>query len=272
MAAICLEAGNARLRVDPADGGRWTSLEVDGLELLAAVHIAGAHPPVLAGCFAMAPFAGRLHQAKLEWRGEAYELPVHAPPHAIHGTAVDAGWDVVGATGSSVVLEHDLYDPWPFEGLVRAEVALRPGGLDARLSLHAREDMPVVLGWHPWFRRELGRGDPVVVHVASDEQYERGPDGLPTGRLVSPLPGPWDDCFVGLRESPRLVWPEALEVTLTSSADYLVVFDEHPDAVCQEPQTGPPDAVRLGRATVVGAGETLDLVTAMSWTSLASSR
>ena len=268
MAAICLEAGNARLRVDPADGGRWTSLEVDGLELLAAVHIAGAHPPILAGCFAMAPFAGRLHEGKLEWRQEAHDLPVHAPPHAIHGTAVDAGWDVVGVTRSSVELEHDLYDPWPFEGLVRAEVALRPGGLDARLSLHAREDMPVVLGWHPWFRRQLRRGDPVVMRVAAAEQYERGPGGLPTGRLIPPLRGSRDDCFTGLHEPPRLVWPGAVELTLTSSADHWVVFDEHPDAVCLEPQTGPPDAVRLGRATVVGAGETQDLTMSLRWNPL----
>lgn len=235
------------------------------------MRIAGAHPPTLAGCFAMVPFAGRLHQARLEWRGEAYDLPVHAPPHAIHGTAVDAGWDVVGVTASSLVLEQDLFGTWPFEGLVRAELALRPGGLDARLSLHAREDMPVVLGWHPWFRRQLGRGAPVVLHVAAAEQYERGPDDLPTGRLVAPVPGPWDDCFVGLHESPRLVWPGALELTLNTSADHLVVFDEHPDAVCLEPQTGPPDAVRLGRATVVGAGESLDLVMTMRWSSLAPS-
>jgi len=238
---------------------------VEGLELLAAVRIPGAHPPTLAGCFAMAPFAGRVREARFEWRGEAYDLPAHAAPHAIHGTSVDVGWDVVGVTRSSVVLEHDLYGAWPFEGVVRAELVLMPGGLDARLSLQAREDMPVVLGWHPWFRRQLSRGGPVVVQVAAAQQYERGPDGLPTGRLVAPTRGPRDDCFVGLREPPRLLWPGAMELTLTSSADHWVVFDEHPDAVCVEPQTGPPDAFRLGRAAVVGAGETLGLTMGLQW-------
>lgn len=264
MGRLQLEQGRTRLEVDAGDGARWTSLSVDGMELLTAVELPGAYPPTLSGCFPMAPFAGRLHQACLEWAGTQRRLPVHAPPHAIHGTALDARWTVLTSTASTAVLEADLYDPWPFEGTVRVELAVHHDGLDAALVLEAREEMPVVLGWHPWFRRRLTSGEPVVVHVAPVEQYERGPDALPTGRLVPPTPGPHDDCFLGMRAAPRLEWPGALELTLTG-ADHWVLFDEHSDAVCVEPQTGPPDAVRLGRAAVVPPGGTLGLTMTLRW-------
>lgn len=261
-----LVAGGARLVVEPDRGGRWASLEVAGLSLLGGAAIPGGHPPTLHGCFAMAPFAGRLHEGRLRWRGEEHELPRHAPPHAIHGTAVDGAWAVVEEARDRAVLEHELGPPWPFAGTVRQEVQLGPDGLDVRLRLRSREDQPVVLGLHPWFRRRLARGEPVRLHVDPVQQYERGEDGLPTGALVPPAEGPHDDCFLGLRSDPRLVWAGALELTLSSPVRHWVVFDERPEAVCVEPQTGPPDAVRLGEAAVVGRGEELVLPLRLSWT------
>jgi aldose 1-epimerase len=41
------------------------------------------------------------------------------------------------------------------------------------------------------------------------------------------------------------VWHGALELTVDSSCDDLVVFDQPTHAICVEPQTGPPDALRL---------------------------
>jgi len=269
MDRVTLSAGGARLEVDPADGGRWTSLVVDGLELLAAVDIPDGHPPTLSGCFALAPFAGRMSQARFEWEGTVHELPAHAAPHAIHGTAVDAAWSVVEASGTRVVLEHELRSPWPFEGCVRAELSLGEDCLTTVLTLQALEQMPAVIGWHPWLRRRLDRGGGAVLHADPAQQYEKGADALPTGRLIAPTPGPHDDCFLDLAEPPRLVWPGALELVVDSPTDHWVLFTEHPDAVAVEPQTGPPDAVRLGRESVVPAGGTLELVTTFRWRVLA---
>jgi aldose 1-epimerase len=47
-----------------------------------------------------------------------------------------------------------------------------------------------------------------------------------------------------------LTWPGALELVIASSCDHWVVYDEPADAVCVEPQTGPPDALNLGPAVV----------------------
>lgn len=263
-----LVAGDARLALDPDDGGRWTALEVAGLQVLGGADIAGGHPPTLHGCFAMAPFAGRLREGRLPWRGQVHQLPLHAAPHAIHGTAVDAGWRVVEATGTTAVLEHELADPWPFAGTVRQALALSDDALDVRLSVRAAEDQPVTLGLHPWFARRLARGGDAEVSFDPVQQYLRGDDGLPTGELVPPLPGPHDDCFLGVRSRPRVVWPEALALELDSPVEHWVLFDERDEAVCVEPQTGPPDAVHLGQAHEVAAGQEHVLPLTLRWTRL----
>lgn len=265
MPPVVLSAGGASLVLAPEDGGRWTGLHIDGLSLLTGTTIPGAWPVSLHGCFPMAPYAGRTGGGVLRWRDEEHPLPLTAPPHAIHGLVADVGWRVTAQQADRVVLEACLDARWPWRGTVRQELALRPDGLDARLALDADEEQPVVLGLHPWFPRKLARGGDVQLVLPGGRQYVRGDDGLPTGELVAPLPPPWDDCFTGLDAPPSLRWPGALELVLTSSADHWVVFDERPDVVCVEPQTGPPDAVRLGRAATVGAGETLALDVGLSW-------
>jgi len=262
-----LSAGDARLTVDATDGGRWTSLVVGDLELLSGAALPDVSPSVTSGCFPMAPFAGRLAHGRLAWRGEVHELPRHAPPHAVHGTAVYAPWQVVDATGSTAVLAHRLRAPWPFAGVVRQHLTLDADGLVGRLEVHAEEEMPVVLGWHPYFPRTLG-GQDAGVDVRPEQQYEKGDDDLPTGALVEPADGPHDDCFRGVGRAPVVRWPGVLELVLDSPTDHWVLFDEHPDVVCVEPQTGPPDAVRLGRATLVPAGSSIGLTLALRWRTL----
>lgn len=258
-----LTSGRAALEVDPEDGGRWTSLQVDGLELLSGADVEAVPRGVTHGCFAMAPYAGRLGHGRLQWGGRTVQLPVDAPPHAIHGHVFDVPWQWEG----DGVLSVRLGDPWPYAGTVRQELELTDGGLTARLVLRAEDEMPVTMGFHPWFARRLARGGQVELHVDPLQQYATDEQALPTGELVPPGGGPYDDCFLGMAAPPRLVWPGALELTIGSSAEHWVVFDQQPEVVCVEPQTGPPDAVALGRADVVPAGGELVLEMTLRWSS-----
>lgn len=262
-----LRAGSASLVVAPDDGGRWTSLVVDGLELLSGADVDGVPAGTRTGCFAMAPFAGRLGLGRLDFAGRTTQLPVDAPPHAIHGQVYAAAWQVERADASSAELAVRLTAPWPFAGLVRQSLALHAHGLDARLSLHAQDRMPVTLGYHPWFARRLARGRDLELDLQPLRQYARDDTGLPTGELVEPTGGPWDDCFLGMARPPALRWPGALRLELASSAEHWVVFTERPDVACVEPQTGPPDAVRLDAADVLPAGGELSLSFGLRWVS-----
>jgi aldose 1-epimerase len=256
-----LRAPAAALEIDPQDGGRWTSLVVDGLELLSGADLEGIPSGVQRGCFVMAPYAGRLGHGRLVVEGVRHDLPRDAPPHAIHGHVFDVAWQVEGEG----VLSAQLPAVWPFGGSVRQELVLHDDGLDARLVLRAGEAMPATIGFHPWFARSLARGGSAELQMSPHRQYEKGVDQLPTGRLIRPAPGPYDDCFIGMAEPPRLVWPGALELTMTSRADHWVVFDQLPDVICLEPQTGPPDAAALGRAAQLPAGGELVLEVALRW-------
>jgi aldose 1-epimerase len=234
--------------------------------------------PIRWGCYPMAPFAGRIRDGSFAFRGQEVQLPLNLPPHAIHGTVFERPWTVTSQADDHLDLTIDLGPAWPFRGTVTHSIGLDPGGLQATLALEAEEAMPAALGWHPWFRRCLedaldGLGTTsaeveLVVDAAS--MFERGADGLPSGALVPPHSGPWDDAFTGLRTSPIVRWPGALEIALSSTADVWVVYDEPVEGVCVEPQTAPPDAINLAAATgqepdVADAGEPMTASMAWRW-------
>jgi aldose 1-epimerase len=118
-------------------------------------------------------------------------------------------------------------------------------------------------GWHPWFRRRLARGADVELDVTTSTMLERDADGIPTGVRVSVPPGPWDDCFVGAEWPVLLRWPGALRLEVAADTRYVVLFDQLAEAVCVEPQTGPPDALTLEPMVVT---PDRPLTATMSWT------
>lgn len=240
---ITLSTSSATVAVDPDAGGRITSFTVDGLELL----VTAADGVLDWGCYVMAPFAGRVRNGRFHFNGEDHQLPRNLPPHAIHGMVVDQPWKVEGTDDHRAVLSCDLGPRWPFSGRVAHEIVLTDDALELRLELSADEEpFPAACGWHPWWRRRLRRGGPVEVDVDAESMWVRGADGVPTGDLVSPPPpGPYDDCMTDLRRPAVLRWPGAIELTVDTTCDDLVVFDQPTHAVCVEPQTGPPDALRL---------------------------
>jgi aldose 1-epimerase len=257
---LTLRAGDATLTIDPVRGGRFSSLAIDGHELL----VTEGYGPIEWGCYPMAPFAGRIRDGRFTFRGRTHQLETNLPPNAIHGTVFLRPWEVTTSAADRVELVTELGPGWPFHGRVTESIALRADGLDASLALEADEPLPAWLGWHPWFKREVG-GAVAELDFNAERMYARGQDGLPTGELVEPMPGPWDDAFVGVRTPIRLRWPGVLSLGLTATADVWVVYDERPYAICLEPQTAPPDAISLPKADVPVAEPSRPLSISMSW-------
>jgi aldose 1-epimerase len=257
---MMLDAGDARVTIDPEHGGRIASLRVGGLELLVRrKDVAG--DPMVWGSYPMVPWAGRVRDGRFRFRGIEHQLPRDAPPHAIHGVGYTSAWEVTGPGTLRLALDGS----WPFGGEVEQRHELRPRGLTSTLTVTASDQpMPVVLGWHPCFRSVLGRGDRARVALVAASMWERDVAGIPTGRLVPMAPGPWDDCFTGLRSDPRITWPGALEVTLRSAATAWVVYDQDPRMVCVEPQTDAPDAFNR-EPTVLEPGQRRQIRLIMEW-------
>ena len=265
---ITLYSPTATVTIDPERGGRVSSLVVEGMELL----VTAADGATDWGCYVMAPYAGRVRNGRFTFRGTEHQLPRNHPPHAIHGTVFDRPWKVEDATKDRALLSCDLGPDWPFEGRVAHELALDDDGLALRLEVAADDEpFPASCGWHPWFRRRLTRGALVEIDVDATSMWVRGADGVPTGDLVSPPPpGPHDDCMTDLRRATIVRWPGAVELSVESTCDDQVIFDELTHAVCVEPQTGPPDALRL-TPVLVEPGWPLAAETTFGWRLLPSS-
>jgi aldose 1-epimerase len=270
---VVLRAGPAEAVLDPGAGGRIAALRVDGLDLL----VTHGYGPLAWGAYPMVPWAGRLRDGLLSWDGTVHAFPTHLlPPHAIHGTLVEAAWEadpLVG--GTTAVLEAPLGTTWPFGGRAVHRVALATGALTATLEVHAdARPFPAIAGWHPWFPRTLrgpagAVGGPAEIDLRAGGMLLRGDDYLPTGTVGPVPPEPWDDCFVGVSSPPVVRWPGAFEVALESDAAYWVVYTENADGVCVEPQTGPPNGLNTGQFTLVEPGRPLVVSMTLRWRHLA---
>jgi len=130
---------------------------------------------------------------------------------------------------------------WELGGIATQTIAVLDDRVIATLSIEATNDpFPAEIGWHPWFPK------PDRLEFSPTAMYERDEFGLPTGDLVEPSDGPWDDCFVNT-EPVVLHYdrPIAALVTVTSDCDHVVIYDQPRDTTCVEPQSGPPDAFNL---------------------------
>jgi len=267
--SVVLRAGSAEATLDPGAGGRIAAIRVDGVDLL----VTHGQGPLAWGAYPMVPWAGRLRDGLLRWDGATHALPNHLlPPHAIHGTLVEAAWEIRPPVGAAAaVLEAPLGRAWPFGGRAVHRVALTGESLTATLEVHAdTRPFPAIVGWHPWFPRVLrgpagAHGGGVEVDVCASGILRRGDDYLPTREVVPVPPGPWDDCFVGVSSPPVVRWPGAFEIALESDAAYWVVYTEHADGVCVEPQTGPPDGLNSGDFTLVEPGRPLIASMTLRW-------
>ncbi len=256
-----LTSTRANAIIQPEAGGRLASLIIDGVEIL----VTEAEKITRWGSFPMVPWCGRLGYGRFDLDGTVHEFPLTSGAHANHGTALRAQWNVDTQTESNCTIRTALDDPWPFGGSVEQIFTLTEQSLHMEMTVTAGDQpMPAQLGWHPWYRRQLDRGEPLSITFAANKMYEVDDEQLPTGNLVTPPPGPWDDTFVDVTQQPVLTWGTALTLSLTSDLDHWVVFDQKDHAVAIEPQTGAPND--LNRAPqILAPGERLSGWMNLAW-------
>lgn len=240
-------------QLDPAAGGRLAQLSVGGYDLLFSPPDPTLKPTSW-GAYPMVPFAGRIDRGRFAFGGAEHDLPINHGEHAIHGTTLGQAWTEI-APGHLAV---DLDQPWPFAGTVSHRVHLeRDSELAGRLILELSvlaggRSMPVMVGWHPWFRRRLTPTGPAAELEFSDfesmEMYTLDDRSIPTGQLESPPPpGPWDHPFRSVAQPITLRWDGQVSLALRSDCDHWVIFDQKSHALCVEPQSGPPDVFNSDR-------------------------
>ncbi len=215
------------------------------------------------GSYPMAPWAGRVRHGQFHFGGNDFTLPINLAPHSIHGTVFTSAWhvDLVEDEHDHHVaasMSCDLGSHWPFGGFASQRLALTPDRLECVLAVTAGDrPMPACIGWHPWFVKPRW-SDLQFTHMLA-----RDHDGIPTGVLVAPPNGPWDDCFVEPL-APIALHYDTVTITVSSDCSHWVIYDKPTHATCVEPQSGPPDAFNLV-TDALDAGQTLQRTMSLSW-------
>ena len=258
---IALRAESVEAVLDPGAGGRIASLRVDGLELL----VTEGSGPVAWGCYPMVPWAGRVRDGVLRWRGEEHRLPTDVSPAARDPR--DAPRDRLGGRRRRARRRHAGRRP-------RSAMAVRRSG---RPPGHADSGQPARGAGGPRRRPpDAGhRGLAPLVPTRAPRRYRsrrrrasgrrsRRRGDAPPRRRRAPgrRDGPADPArAVGrlLRRPgrrPGVHWPGALEVRIASDAPCWVVYTENrdgrlrraPDRTAERPQHGRARRGRAGRA------------------------
>ncbi|WP_422506159.1 aldose epimerase [Stenotrophomonas sp. GZD-301] len=257
-----LRAGRLEVALAPDAGGRIAQLRYDGVEWLVGEHEGGAGASAIAwGCYPMVPWAGRIRHGRFTFDGRRCSLPANFDAHAIHGVGFTRPWhiDSLDADTATLSLALPEDDYWPFGGSATQTLHLQPDRLHLHLSVEAgHQAMPAVLGWHPWFRK------PDQLLFAPDAMYPRDDEGIATLPCVSPVPGPWDDCFINQADVTLISAGQRLRIR--ADTDHWVVYDGAPHATCVEPQTGPPDGFTLA-PNRLEPGQRLELKVELGWES-----
>lgn len=272
MDLITLERGRTRVVVAPTFGGRIAQFALrDGADWLPLLYEPpepmAERDPLLWGSYALVPWPNRIAGGAFTFEGTAYSVPRNDGANALHGFGYTAPWIVEEASRDACMMSLQMPPEWPFGGRASQRIEALDDGVRQRVTLYAdQQPYPCGIGWHPWFRREVTPGEAFRVLVDADERYEL--DGMiPTGRLL-PVEGDFDlrgytavgarrldDCYGSVRGPLGVRWDD-VEVTMTSSANagHAVVYSQHPDAVCIEPQTCAIDAFNLAERGHADAG------------------
>jgi aldose 1-epimerase len=257
MYSFSPEGSTATVTVDPVNGGRVAQLRLGERDLLVAPDRTRplTEQAMAWGSFPMAPWAGRVRHGHFELDGDRYDLALTLPPHAAHGTVFERAWDVVLLDDHEIELTTEL--GWELGGTAHQRLAIDHESMRCELTVRSADrPLPAEIGWHPWFVK------PAAVRFTPEAMYVRDTEGIPTGELVVPPLGPWDDCFVAT--DAVVLHYDDVDVTLTSDCDHWVVYDEPLHATCVEPQSGPPDAFNL-RPRVLAPGERLSRWYRWAW-------
>ncbi len=240
---ITLVVMDVEVTVDPSLGGRAVSWRVAGEELL---HRQG-DDPIEFGMYPMAPWAGRIRGNEVIGPDGPRELPATYGPWALHGTVLDQALTVVERVEDperqAVVMETTHHASWPWPLTARVSWTLEARVLTTEIALVSPVDgSPVVTGWHPWFRRKVS-GSRGEWSLEAPRLLRRGDDALPLELMAGVGTGPFDDAFWVPSGRASIHWPGQLGIDVVTEGAWYVVYDERPEAICLEPQSGPPDGL-----------------------------
>ncbi len=239
----------------------------------------GDKRPSSGGIPILFPFPGRIGGAVFTFEGREYRLqPSDAFGNAIHGFVYTRPWRVAERSDARVVGEFQasIDDPsilehWPADFHIRVSYEVRGRELTSEIRYENTGDgrLPCGFGTHAYFRLPLAEGSNVAdtIVTAPVHQYWELERMIPTGQLLATRPDQpladglrfvdhqFDTVFTDVRSDAdglvrtRLTDPASgrvLTQTFDTAFTQCVIYTPgHRQAICLEPYTCVPDAIRL---------------------------
>jgi aldose 1-epimerase len=225
------------------------------------------------------PFPGRIGGAQFRFENREYQLePGDAFGNAIHGFVYTRPWRVVEHNGNRIVGEYhaSVDDPsvlnrWPADFRIRVSYEVRGRELvsDIRYENTGSARLPCGFGTHAYFRLPLSQGGNVAdtIVTAPVSTFWNLEQMVPTGEkqpvsVDQPLAAglrlgdhKFDTCFTGIQKDKdglvrTRLRDSASGRVLTQTFDAVftqcvIYTPPHREAICLEPYTCVPDAIRL---------------------------
>jgi aldose 1-epimerase len=275
----------ARARVSVSQGFNcfsWRPVLADGpREMLwaEAGFDSGEKRPSGSGIPLLFPFPGRISAAKYHFNGRDYELePGDAFGNAIHGFVFNRPWRMVEQTEARIVSEFQaavddptILERWPADFRIRVSYEVRDRELLSEIHYENSGEGPLPCGFatHAYFRLPLTEGTAATdtVVTAPVHKFWELDRMIPTGLIQSVPPEKrlaeglrlkahqFDTVCTDLRPDAdgllrtKLTDPtNGRTVTQTFDASFtqcVVYTPPHREAICLEPYTCVPDAIRL---------------------------
>ena len=189
------------LAIAPGVGNVAYSLTVKGHEVLRFPYASVEEfrkSPRLSGIPFMGPWANRLDEQAFYANGKRYafdmalgnvrgERPIHGfLSSSPHWEIVDTGADQKSAwvTSRLEFFRHpDYMAQFPFAHTIHMTYRLADGAVEVatRVANMSAEPMPVVIGYHPYFRLTDSSRDEWTVSIGARSEWVLSPEKLPTG-------------------------------------------------------------------------------------------
>jgi aldose 1-epimerase len=226
------------------------------------------------------PWANRVRDGKYEFQGTHYLLPINEIPlnNAIHGLVAFGKFEVAAQEtnedSASLTLKY-VYGgeekgyPFPFELTIKHTFSSDEGlMMTYSIKNTGKKDMPIVLGWHPYFKIDDKKANDWQISIPAKHKYLSDEQMIPKGQemvnfksLTTIGDSVLDSVFrieSSVRSITKLVSP-VRNLTLNVWQDaqkgqflYTVVYiPPARDRIAIEPMTGNTDAFNSGDGLLV---------------------
>lgn len=243
------------VEIAPEYGGVLLSyalkLETGLLHILRPAHDGGEDPEQSA-CFPLLPFANRIREGRLSFKGQSIQLEKNDKGrHALHGFSWRTPWFVQEKQYGSILLtqRHEAGE-WPWDYEAKQHISLSNQGLRIDLTVKnlSATEMPLGLGLHPYFpapEQARLRANVESFHSIQPDTLEwsahKDHPHVQSLRHSKALPIDLDNYFDGWTGRAQIDWPtHRVELSASDNLPYLALYSPKAERFfCLEPVSHP---------------------------------